>query len=144
MSLKREVQDGRQQQQEREQRHDPVVGNDRCEIGALVVDELVDHREGQPGAAMPSLVAVEPFDERHAVRVLRYTAASTFGCRHRRRDPRAAASERAPRQNVLCSTSGYTGPAPASRNSALATVRVKPLRVTSSSNRTGPPGTASP
>src|SRR5207244_4281489 len=44
-------------------------------------------------------------------------------------------------QITLCSTSGYTGPAPASRSRQAAVVRLNPERVVSSSSSTGPAGT---
>jgi hypothetical protein len=49
--LQRETQQAHQQQQQRKQRDETVIRDQRGQIAALVVDELVDHpqREAQPG-----------------------------------------------------------------------------------------------
>ena len=44
-----------QQQQKREQRQERVVGDQRRQIAALVVDVLVDHRDDKPGGAASPL-----------------------------------------------------------------------------------------
>jgi hypothetical protein len=39
-----EAQQGRRQQEQREERHEPVVGDQRREVSAGVIDVLVDNR----------------------------------------------------------------------------------------------------
>src|SRR4051812_5583338 len=58
-----EPEDGHEQEQEREQREEPVVGDQRREVGPLVVGELVDDGQGEAEPAVPALAAVERSDE---------------------------------------------------------------------------------
>src|SRR3954451_6047633 len=54
-----------EQQQQREQRDEGVVRDQRREVRAGVVDVLVDDRDREPGSAMALLPVVEPFDRAH-------------------------------------------------------------------------------
>ena len=56
--LQHEAEDRHQQEQQREQRQEPVVGDQRSQVGALVVAELVDHGDGEAQPAMTALVGV--------------------------------------------------------------------------------------
>ena len=62
--LQHEAEDGHEQEQQREQRQEPVVGDQRRQVGALVVAELVDHREGEAQPAVTALVGVYRVDNR--------------------------------------------------------------------------------
>jgi hypothetical protein len=53
-----ETEDGHRQQEQREHRAEPVVGQQGRQVGALVVGELVDDGDRQPERAVPSLEAV--------------------------------------------------------------------------------------
>ncbi|BBZ05953.1 hypothetical protein MDOR_01220 [Mycolicibacterium doricum] len=62
-------QGGGQQKQQREQRNERVVGDQRREVTALVVDVLVDHRDDVAHGAAALLQPVEPTDHpRHLSR----------------------------------------------------------------------------
>jgi hypothetical protein len=56
--LEHEAEDGHQQEQQREQRHEPVVGDQRRQVGTLVVAELVGHGEEEAQPAVTALVGV--------------------------------------------------------------------------------------
>jgi hypothetical protein len=61
----REAETGHQEQQEREQRHEAVVGDHGGQGGGLVVDQLVEHRQ-RPGQPFPlTLMAVQRFGHVH-------------------------------------------------------------------------------
>jgi hypothetical protein len=53
------------QQQQRKQRDDAVVGDLGGQVAALVVEELVDHRQRQAGPPVLPLVGVSPADQTH-------------------------------------------------------------------------------
>jgi len=54
------AEDRGQQEQQREQRDERVVGDQRSEIVALVVEELVEHGQRVPGRGMALLESVQP------------------------------------------------------------------------------------
>ena len=56
VALQHEAEDRHKQQQQREQRQEPVVGDQRGEVGALIVGELVDDGDGEAQPAVPALV----------------------------------------------------------------------------------------
>ena len=60
------AQDGDQQEQQREQRQKAVVGQQRGEIAALVVDELVHDTEREAGGPVALLEAVEAVGGGHS------------------------------------------------------------------------------
>ena len=57
--LENEAEYGHQHQQQREQREEGVVGDERREIGGAVVEELAHHRHRKRDGAVPPLPAVE-------------------------------------------------------------------------------------
>jgi hypothetical protein len=63
-----------QEQQQREHRHEPVVGDLRGEVGALIVAELVQHRQRQPRPAVPPLVIIGPAHHAHSSSSVPYRA----------------------------------------------------------------------
>jgi hypothetical protein len=65
VAVQRVSQDRGQEEQQRERRHEPVVGDLRGEVAALVVAELVQHRHRQPRPAVPPLVGVGPAHHAH-------------------------------------------------------------------------------
>jgi hypothetical protein len=63
---KREPEHGGEDQQQREEGEEPVVGDEGGEVPALVVGELVHHRDRHPEPPVPALVLVEPLDRSHS------------------------------------------------------------------------------
>lgn len=68
--LEHEAEDGHQQEQQREQRQEPVVGDQRRQVGTLVVAELVGHGERKAQPAVTALVGVDRINDtaRHGPR----------------------------------------------------------------------------
>ena len=56
--LQHEAEDRHKQEQQREQGQEPVVGDQRCQVGTLIVAEFVDHGDGEAQPAMTALVGV--------------------------------------------------------------------------------------
>ena len=59
ITLQHVAEHGHEHQQQREQRHEAVVGDQRRELAGLVVAELLDHRGDEAQAPAALLVAVE-------------------------------------------------------------------------------------
>lgn len=59
VAVQGEAEDGDQQQEHREEREEAVVGDQRGQVRALVLDELVDHGDGVARPPVAALIAVE-------------------------------------------------------------------------------------
>ena len=91
--LEQEPEQRRQQEQQREERQEAVERDQRRQIRTLVLEELVDHREGEPGPTMSPLVPVEPLCHLHAgAPPHRFSARSAGTDAGRRRPHRRVAS----------------------------------------------------
>jgi hypothetical protein len=59
IAVQHQAEDRHKQQQQREQRQEPVIGDQRREVAALIVGELVDDRDREADPAMAALEAVQ-------------------------------------------------------------------------------------
>ena len=64
--LQHEAEHRRQQEQQREERQKAVERDQRGQVRTLVLEELVDHRNGEPGPTVSPLVPVKPLRHPHA------------------------------------------------------------------------------
>ena len=62
MALEHVAEHGHEHEQQREEREEGVVGDQRGQPAGLVVGELLQHRERNREPAMPLLPAIEPAD----------------------------------------------------------------------------------